>query len=80
VSHEFKISWRFVNVVEPRVSHKPRVSAAPAPNGRFPGREVVIVILNAAVTRQTIEDLSSAYRDELAAMDIGPLGRIATLI
>ena len=33
-----------------------------------------------ALTRQTIEDLSSEYRDELAAMDVGPLGRIATLI
>src|SRR5262249_45958344 len=34
----------------------------------------------AALTRQTVEDLWSEYREELAAMDVGPLGRIATLI
>src|SRR4030088_502113 len=34
----------------------------------------------AALTRQTVEDLWSEYRDELAAMDVSPLGRIATLI
>src|SRR6266567_2723543 len=33
-----------------------------------------------ALTRQTVEDLWSEYREELAAMDVGPLGRIATLI
>jgi len=27
-----------------------------------------------------MEDLWSEYREELAAMDVGPLGRIATLI
>jgi tungstate transport system permease protein len=95
---------------------------------RFPGREVVIVVLNAlmglppvvvglavylllsrsgplgnfgilftpqamvvaqtiliapiimALTRQTIEDLSTEYRDELAGMNVGPLRRVATLI
>jgi tungstate transport system permease protein len=41
---------------------------------------VLIVPIIAALTRQTIEDLWSEYRDELAAMDVGPLGRIATLI
>jgi tungstate transport system permease protein len=34
----------------------------------------------AALARQTVEDFWSEYRDELAAMDVGPLGRIATLI
>jgi tungstate transport system permease protein len=34
----------------------------------------------AALTRQTIEDLWVEYRDELAAMNIGPAGRIATLV
>ena len=34
----------------------------------------------AALTRQTIEDLWVEYRDELAAMNIGPVGRVATLI
>src|SRR4249919_530458 len=84
---------------------------------RFPGRQGVIVMLNAlmglppvvvglavylalsrsgplgsfgllftpramiiALTRQTIEDLWLEYRDELTAMNLGPLGRVATLI
>lgn len=34
----------------------------------------------AALTRQTIEDVWAEYRDELTAMNIGPAGRIATLI
>src|SRR6266481_704231 len=34
----------------------------------------------AALARQTIEDLWVEYRDELAAMDVGLAGRIATLI
>src|SRR5262245_46907562 len=38
------------------------------------------VLIIAALTRQTIEDLASEYHDELAAMNVGPLGRIATLI
>ena len=75
---------------------------------RFPGREAIIVILNAlmglppvvvglavylllsqtilvapiiaALSRQTIEDLWEEYRDELAAMNVGPTRRVATLI
>jgi len=34
----------------------------------------------AALTRQTIEDLWLEYRDELAAMNIGVVGRIGTLV
>jgi tungstate transport system permease protein len=34
----------------------------------------------AALSRQTIEDLWGEYRDELLAMNVGSLGRIATLI
>jgi len=34
----------------------------------------------AALARQTIEDLWIEYRDELTAMNIGPAGRVATLI
>jgi tungstate transport system permease protein len=34
----------------------------------------------AALSRQTIEDLWVEYRDELAAMNIGAAGRVATLI
>ena len=41
---------------------------------------VLIAPIIAALTRQTVEDLWSEYREELAAMDVSPLGRIATLI
>jgi len=41
---------------------------------------VLVLPIIAALTRQTVEDLWLEYRDELAAMDVGPLGRIATLI
>jgi tungstate transport system permease protein len=41
---------------------------------------VLIAPIIAALTRQTVEDLWSEYREELAAMDVGPLGRITTLI
>jgi len=41
---------------------------------------ILIVPIIAALTRQTIEDLWIEYRDELSAMDVGPLGRITTLL
>ncbi len=41
---------------------------------------VLVAPIIAALTRQTIEDLWAEYRDELAAMNIGPLGRVATLV
>jgi tungstate transport system permease protein len=41
---------------------------------------VLVTPIIAALTRQTIEDLWAEYRDELAAMNVGPLRRIATLI
>ncbi|CAN5264166.1 ABC transporter permease [soil metagenome] len=41
---------------------------------------LLIVPIIAALTRQTVEDLWVEYRDELEAMDVGPLGRIATLL
>lgn len=41
---------------------------------------ILIVPIIAALTRQTIEDLWIEYRDELSAMDVGPLGRIVTLL
>jgi tungstate transport system permease protein len=41
---------------------------------------VLIVPIIAALTRQTVEDLWVEYRDELAAMDVGPVGRMATLL
>jgi tungstate transport system permease protein len=41
---------------------------------------VLVLPIIAALTRQTIEDLWIEYHDELTAMNIGPLGRVATLI
>lgn len=41
---------------------------------------VLVTPIIAALTRQTVEDLWAEYRDELAAMSVGPLGRIATLL
>ncbi|MDO9414111.1 MAG: ABC transporter permease [Pseudolabrys sp.] len=41
---------------------------------------VLVTPIIAALTRQTVEDLWLEYRDELAALDVGPIGRIATLI
>lgn len=41
---------------------------------------VLIMPIIAALTRQTIEDLWTEYRDELSAMDVSPLGRITTLL
>jgi tungstate transport system permease protein len=41
---------------------------------------VLVTPIIAALTRQTIEDMWVEYRDELAAMHVGPLRRIATLI
>jgi tungstate transport system permease protein len=41
---------------------------------------ILVTPIIAALTRQTVEDLWVEYRDELAAMNIGPAGRVATLI
>ena len=41
---------------------------------------VLVTPIIAALSRQTIEDLWVEYRDELAAMDVGPLRRIRTLL
>jgi tungstate transport system permease protein len=41
---------------------------------------VLVTPIIAALTRQTIEDLWLEYRDELAAMNVGPLHRVRTLI
>jgi tungstate transport system permease protein len=50
------------------------------PQAMIIAQTVLISPIIAALTRQTVEDLWSEYRDELAAMDVGPLRRIATLI
>jgi tungstate transport system permease protein len=41
---------------------------------------ILVTPIVAALTRQTVEDLWAEYRDELAAMNIGPARRVATLI
>ncbi|SEO85571.1 tungstate transport system permease protein [Rhodospirillales bacterium URHD0017] len=41
---------------------------------------VLVLPIIAALTRQTIEDLWLEYRDELAAMNVGVMGRIGTLV
>src|SRR6202035_841075 len=41
---------------------------------------ILIVPIIAALTRQTIEDLWIEYRDELTAMNVSPLARVATLV
>src|SRR6188474_3454862 len=50
------------------------------PQAMIIAQTVLIAPIIAALARQTIEDLWVEYRDELAAMDVGPLGRIATLV
>jgi tungstate transport system permease protein len=41
---------------------------------------VLVAPIIAALSRQTIEDLWVEYREELAAMNVGPVRRLATLI
>jgi tungstate transport system permease protein len=50
------------------------------PQAMIVAQTVLITPIIAALTRQTVEDLWAEYRDELAAMDVGPFGRIVTLI
>src|SRR5262245_50621527 len=50
------------------------------PQAMIIAQTILIAPIMAALTRQTIEDLWVEYRDELAAMDVGPAGRIVTLL
>jgi tungstate transport system permease protein len=50
------------------------------PQAMVIAQTVLVAPIIAALARQTVEDLWAEYRDELAAMDIGPLTRIATLV
>src|SRR3954470_20600794 len=50
------------------------------PTAMVIAQTILIVPIIAALTRQTVEDLWLEYRDELAAMDVSPLGRVATLL
>lgn len=51
-----------------------------SPQAMVIAQGVLVMPIIAALTRQTIEDLWVEYRDELAAMNVGPFGRIATLV
>jgi tungstate transport system permease protein len=50
------------------------------PGAMVIAQTILVAPIIAALSRQTIEDLWEEYRDELAAMNVGPSRRIATLI
>ncbi len=50
------------------------------PQAMVIAQTILVAPIIAALTRQTIEDLWTEYQDELAAMNVGPARRIATLI
>jgi tungstate transport system permease protein len=50
------------------------------PQAMVVAQTILVAPIIAALSRQTIEDLWAEYHDELAAMNVGPLTRIATLI
>ncbi len=50
------------------------------PQAMIVAQAVLVTPIIAALTRQTIEDLWSEYREEFAAMDVGPVRRVLTLI
>jgi tungstate transport system permease protein len=50
------------------------------PGAMVIAQTLLVTPIIAALSRQTIEDLWTEYRDELAAMNVGPARRIATLI
>ena len=50
------------------------------PQAMVIAQTILVAPIVAALTRQTVEDLWAEYRDELAAMNVGPARRVATLI
>ena len=50
------------------------------PGAMVIAQTILIAPIIAALTRQTIEDLWHEYRDELTAMDVGPMRRMTTLL
>ena len=50
------------------------------PQAMVIAQTILVAPIIAALTRQTIEDLWAEYRDELAAMNVGPAMRVATLV
>jgi len=50
------------------------------PKAMILAQAILVTPIIAALTRQTVEDLWSEYRDELAAMEVGPARRMLTLL
>lgn len=50
------------------------------PQAMVIAQTILVAPIIAALSRQTIEDLWVEYREELAAMNVGPARRIATLV
>ncbi len=50
------------------------------PSAMVVAQTILIAPILAALTRQTVEDIWIEYRDELSAMNVGPLSRMATLL
>lgn len=50
------------------------------PTAMIIAQAVLIAPIIAALTRQLVEDMWAEYQDELAAMEVGPLGRVQTLL
>lgn len=50
------------------------------PTAMVIAQTILVTPIIAALARQAIEDLWHEYRDELTAMNVGPAGRVATLI
>src|SRR4029077_14499552 len=50
------------------------------PQAMVIAQTILVTPIVAALARQTIEDLWVEYRDELTAMEVGPLRRVAALV
>src|SRR5512140_2452323 len=50
------------------------------PQAMVIAQTLLVAPIIAALARQTVEDLWAEYRDELAALDVGPFRRVATLV
>ena len=50
------------------------------PQAMVIAQTVLVAPIIAALARQTVEDLWAEYRDELAALQVGPFRRVATLV
>lgn len=50
------------------------------PKAMVVAQTILVTPIIAALTRQTVEDLWTEYRDELVAMGVGPMHRVLTLL